>query len=89
MRAVDVNLSQQALAHRADVVEAMKDTEGWILVQADLERQIAAVQASILTGQLAHETYLSQCGVLRGLQTALNLPDTLSVRSPDQTEEQR
>jgi hypothetical protein len=63
---------------RGELVELMRESEGWQIVAGEVQHAIDRQQAKILNGDLAESDYRYHAGILRGLTTALECAEKLA-----------
>lgn len=63
---------------QGELVELMRESEGWAIVAGEVQRAIDREQHKILGGELSDADYRFHAGILRGLAAALECAENLA-----------
>jgi hypothetical protein len=84
MRLVDQGMTEEQLAARTEHVLGMVDNAGYRVYLRSLLDRLDDIEKKILSGDLSNDEYLKYCGELKGVRFAIDEPDRLIGKAPEQ-----
>lgn len=84
MRLRDEGMTKEELDARTDHVLGMVDSAGYRAYLRALLDEHDSVEKKILSGDLSIDDYVKYSGRLKGLRYAIDLPDRLIGKAPEQ-----